>query len=329
MPNPVRQDVHVNALLSNVTVAFMQDDKTFVADKVFPSVSVAKQSDRYAVYNRGDFNRDEMQERAPGTESAGGGYNLDNTPTYYAKVWAFHKDLDDQVRANADDVFNLEKESATYLAHKAMIKREKLFASSFLATSVWTGDQTGVAAAPGANQFLQWNDASSDPILDIRKQMTIIQKRTGLRPNVLVLGQEVYDALMDHPDIIDRIKYGQTPGSIATADTSDLAALFKIPKVLVMGAIVNDGAEGAAESNSFISGKKALLVYAAPSPGLMTPTGGYTFEWSGLMGSVGKGTRVKQFRMEHLSADRIEVEMAFDMKLVATELGVLFASAVA
>jgi hypothetical protein len=307
----------------------MQSAETFIADKVFPSVPVQKQSDRYFTYDRGDFNRDEMAERAPGTESAGGGYKLDNTPTYYAKVWAFHKDLDDQTLANADNVLNLEKEAAEFCAMKALIKREKIWSASYFTSGVWTGDQTGVAAAPGANQFLQWNDSASTPIEDLRAQCTVIQKRTGFRPNTLVLGQEVYDKLIDHPDIVDRVKYGQSGvGKIAGIDTSDLAALFKLGRVLVMGAIENTANEGATEASAFIGGKKALLVYSAPSPGLMTPSGGYTFEWAGFMGNAGKGTRVKKFRMDALSSDRVEIEAAFDMKLVAAEMGVMFLSAV-
>ena len=81
MPNPTARDIHVNAPLTNISIAFLQTADTFVASKVFPMVGVSKQSDRYYTYERGDFNRDEMEKRAPGTESAGGGYNIDNTPT--------------------------------------------------------------------------------------------------------------------------------------------------------------------------------------------------------------------------------------------------------
>jgi hypothetical protein len=41
------------------------------------------------------------------------------------------------------------------------------------------------------------------------------------------------------------------------------------------------------------------------------------------------GTRMKQFRLEAIASDRIEGEMAFDMKIVSSILGVFFASIVA
>ena len=74
MPQPTLSDVHVNALLTNMSVAFFQDDASFVATRVFPIIPVQKASDRYIVYTRGDFNRNQMAKRGAGAESAGSGY---------------------------------------------------------------------------------------------------------------------------------------------------------------------------------------------------------------------------------------------------------------
>src|SRR5574343_1416849 len=98
---PSRADVHVNRPLTNISVAFMQNASNFIADRVFPVVPVAKQSDLYFTFDRGAFNRDEMQRRAPGAESAGAVYTVATAP-YNCAVWALHKDVADQVRANAD-----------------------------------------------------------------------------------------------------------------------------------------------------------------------------------------------------------------------------------
>lgn len=332
MPQPTAHDVHVNAPLTNISIAFLQNQDSFVASSVFPSIPVQKQSDRYYTYDRGDFNRDEMQLRAPGTESAGSGYSIDNTPTYFADVYAFHKDIPDQIRANADSVLQLDREATEYTSHKALIKKEGIFASQYMKSGVWTVDKTGVSASPTGSQFLQWNDAASTPIEDIRTEMTVQQKSTGFRPNTLVLTRPVFDTLIDHPDIIDRVKYGTQDSSanISTVSVPELQALWKIPRILIMDAIVNSADAGQANVHDFIGGKQALLVYSAPRPGLMVPSAGYDFNWAGLLGSVGGlGTRVSKFRMKALKSDRVEIEMAFDLKLVAADLGTLFLSAIA
>ena len=329
MPNPTARDIHVNGPLTNISIAFLQMADTFVAGKVFPTVGVSKQSDRYYIYERGDFNRDEMQRRAPGTESAGGGYNLDNTPTYFAHVYAFHKDIPSQLRANADSVLQLDREATEFLAHKAMIRKERIFAESYLTPGVWTFDKPGVAAAPTGNEFLQWSDAASTPIEDIRAAATEQQMETGFRPNTLVLTRTVLDVLIDHPDIVDRVRYG-TQSDVSTVDVSELSKLWKIPRIYIMDAIVNTADEGQTAVHEFIGGNTALLAYAAMSPGLMTPSAGYDFRWTGFLGSAGgMGTRMKKFRIDELDSDRVEVEMAFDMKLVAQDMGTLFADAVA
>jgi hypothetical protein len=320
MSNPVPGDVHVNTPLTNISIAYLQDASNFIAAKVFANIPVAKQSDRYYTYERGEFNRDEMEERAPGTESAGGSYNLDNTPTYFARVYAFHKDIPDQVRSNADAVLSPDREATEYVTHKALIKREKLWAANYFVTGVWTNESTP------ANL---WDTATGTPIEDVRLAKRTILESTGFEPNTLVLGKAVYDAIVDHPDVVDRIKYGQTPGQPAMANIEALMKLFEIERILVMKAIENTAAEGAAAAvHAFIGGKHALLCYSAPRPGIMTPSAGYTFSWTGFLGAGAEGNRIKRFRIERIESDRVEIQMAFDPKLVAADLGYLFLSVV-
>jgi hypothetical protein len=330
MAQPTRGDVHVNKPLTNISIAFMQAATNFVADTVFPNIPVPNVSDRYYTYDRGYFNRDEMQERAPGTESAGSGYAVDNTPTYYCKVYAFHHDVPDQVRSNADSPVQPDRDATQLVSQKALIKREKLWVARYFQPALWTFDVDGVAAAPTpGTQVLQWNDANSTPIEDIAAAMDAVLEETGFLPNKLILGRQVWTALKNHPDIIDRVKYGQTPGGTAKISLQALADLFEVQQIVVMNAIENTSKEGAAANHAFIGGKKALLVYAAPSPGLQVPTAGYTFSWSGFLGAGAMGGRIKKFRMEELESDRVEIQMAFDQKLVSADLGYFFDTIVA
>lgn len=329
MSSPTPSDVHVNQPLTNISIAYLQDDSNFVASKVFPNIPVSKQADRYYTYDRGEFNRDEMELRAPGTESAGGSYTVDNTPTYYANTYAFHKDVPDQVRANADSVLNMDRDATVYVTKKALIRREKIWATNYFATSKWGADIEGVSASPTGTQVLQWNDASSTPIENVQAQSTAILQSTGFEPNTLVLGKPVYDALKNHPDVVDRIKYGQTAGGPAKTTLQALAEIMDLDRILVMKAIENTAAKGATNVHAFIGGKSALLCYSAPAPGLLVPSAGYTFSWTGLLGSGAEGNRVSKFRMEHLKSDRIEIEMSVDLKLIGADLGRFFYTIVA
>lgn len=329
MANPTQSDSHVDTALTNISVAYLQNQANFVASRAFPNVPVAKQSDRYFVFDKGDFRRNEAEKRAAGTESAGSGYALDNTPTYFADVWAFHKDVPDQVRSNSDPAADPDKAAALFVAQKMMLAKEIDWVSSFFAASVWDTDITGVASSPGASQVVQWSDTTSgDPIGDLRTAKTTILESTGYMPNTLVVNQHVMDALEDHPDIVDRIKYStQTNANPARANEQTLAALFGIDRVLVSRASQNTAARSLADANAFIAGNGALLCYSAPAPDLMSPTAGYTMSWTGYLGNGNEfGMAVSNMRMDNLRSDRIEAEMAFDHKVVSTDMGYFFAS---
>ena len=323
---PSRGDVHVNGPLSSISLAFIQSADAFVADKAFPRIAVAKQSDQYFTYDRGYFNRAEMEKRAPATESAGANYAI-STASYSADVWALHRDVADQVRANADAPISLDREATELLTLQGLLRKEKEWADAHFVASAWTTDVTGVSGAPGGSQVQRWDEAASTPIEDVRTGIRTVHQSTGFRPNKMILGREVYDQLLDHPDIVGRLDRGQTSGpAIVMRDA--LAALFEISEILVMDAIQNTAAENATNSHSYIGGKAALLLYAAPSPGLMVPSAGYTFTWSGLLGGGALGTRISRMRMEHLKADRLEIEMAFDQSRVAADLGYFFITVV-
>jgi hypothetical protein len=324
-------NVHTNAALTNVSIAMLQNPSSFIASKVFPIVPVSKRSDVYYVYDRGYFNRNQAKKRAPGAPSAGADYAL-GTDSYLADVFAIHHDIADQIRANADAALNLDVDATQLVTHQLLIQREANFASTYLATSVWATDITGVSSSPSGAQVLQWNDASSTPIENIRVAKRTVLQNTGFMPNTLTLGRPVFDALLDHPDIVDRIKYGQTAGAPAMANEQVLAQLFEVDRVLVSDAIVNSAAEGQTNSHGFVVGKVALLSYTPPASGLMIPSAGYTFAWTGLMGASAdsEGMAIKKFRRpEEYASDRVEGEMAYTHKKVSSDLGYFFTSIVA
>jgi hypothetical protein len=325
MPQPTQSQVHVDAILTNISVAYMQRAENFIADKVFPVVPVDKQSDKYFKYTKNDWLRDEAQVRADGTESVGSGYNI-TTDTYYADVYAIHKDVGDQTRANADAPINVDREAAEFVTHRLLTRREIQFNNDFMQTGVWASDVAGVAASPTTGQTVQWsNYTTSDPIEDIERGKAGILSVTGLEANTLVLGYDVFRSLKNHPDLVDRIKY--TSSQTITEDM--LARMFDIDRVMVSKSIKATNKEGATEAYSFTTGKSALLAHVAPNPGVLTPSAGYTFSWTGVSQGMGLTIGTSSFRLESLRATRVEAELAFDNKVVSPDLGYFWNTIVA
>lgn len=327
---PSLADVHLSAALTQISVAYIQEESHYIADKVFPTVPVQHQTDRYFSFSKDDFFRDEAQLRADGAESAGGGFTL-TTKTYSAGVWAWHKDIGEQTRRNADPAVDIDVVTTKLVMQRLLIRRERFFSTTYMTTGVWGTDITGVSSSPSATQTIQWNDdGNSDPITDVQVGMTTILQNTGLEANLLVLTYPVYAALRKHPLIVDRIKY-TTPTFNGTVTPALLAQLFDIEEVVVSRAVYNSSAEGVAGSYSFVMGKSALLVHRTRSPGLMMATAGYIFAWAGFTGMNTVGIRVQQMPipLHGLGATRIEGEAAWDMKVVSSDLGYFYSAIVA
>lgn len=326
---PGIQSVHVNRPLTNISVAMWQDPSVFAFNRVFPNIPVSNKSDSYFKFRLADSLRDDMRPRAPGAESAGSGYNYDQD-NYSINVYALHHDIADQIRANADAPLQLDADTTRWLTQQAMIRQERLFATRYLTTGVWGLDIAGAASSPTGNQVLKWSDDASDPVADVKKYMTQVQLLSGVRPNVLVLSQDVRDALDTNPAIIDRIKYsgGISNNTPVMVNDSALAQVFGVEEVIVSGAIAATSAEDAATLvNQFISSGTALLAYRTRTPGTQVPTAGYRFSWRGYTGN-NEGMLIKKFRMEHLEADRVEATLATDMKVSYAAAGALFTALV-
>jgi hypothetical protein len=169
------------------------------------------------------------------------------------------------------------------------------------------------------------NYGTSDPITDIKTAVRTILSTTGFKPNTLVLGYDAYIQLVDHPDIIDRYKYTSSD----LVETTALARLFGIERVFVAQAVYATNVENETTAYSFVHGKHAWLGYVAPRPSLLTPSAGYTFSWKGASYGMGSTIGIKKFRMEPIAADRVEGQIAFDNKAVATDMGYFFNGAVA
>ena len=74
-----------------------------------------------------------------------------------------HKDIDDQLRANADSNFNLDRDATEFVTNQLLLKRDLDWTDAYFKTGVWATEKTGVASAPTSGQFLQWSDAGVGP----------------------------------------------------------------------------------------------------------------------------------------------------------------------
>lgn len=316
---PTPSDLHVNGPLTNLALAYIQGNVTYISREVFRTIPVQKQSDLFYKWHKKSFLSAYAKKRAPSTESAGGNLTL-QTDSYAADVYAYHYDIDDQQRANADSQLNLEDSAQRHVSEALLREQERLWLANYFKTSVWATDVTGVASGATAGQFNQWDGSGSVPAGDIETAKVTILGSTGKIANTLILGRLVYSKLRTNPHVKDQFKYT----SDRSVNLAMLAAYFDVDRVLIsdMVATTNGSTFG------LVAGKHALLTYVDPNPGLQTVSCGYTFNWSGYTGAQ-DGLRMSMFREEKIRSDRIEGEYAWAQKLTAADLGYFLSGAVA
>ena len=304
--NPTEKDVHVDAVLSGVSIRYANEE--MIADQVMPVVPVKKESDKYYIYTRAW--KLPQSQRAAGAEANEVEWNV-STDTYQCEEYALKDLIPDRVRDNADNPLDMDVDTTENLNELIQLGREKRVADIAFASGTY-GSQTSALA--GANR---WDDyAGSDPIGDVETAKATVHAASGKSPNVMVMGYQVFLKLKHHPDILERIKYTQR-GQV-TADL--LAALFEVERLIIGKALYDTTQEGVAESLSYIWGKSVALLYSQPSPGLKKVSFGYQFQ--------SRGFRTKKWRVEGRDGDFIETGEIRDEKVVAASCGYLYTTVI-
>lgn len=311
MALPTVNDVQaVDPVLTNLLLGYMQADDRFIASRVFKPIPVDKDSGTYYIFTKKYWFLDEMKQRAPGSDFARAGYGV-STGTYTTLQWGLEHLIPDEVRANSQVPMDLEEAGLRWLATQSNIRKERAFASDFIKASVWDNQDNDAAT--------DWDDFSSgDPVNDVLSGSKAVSDATGMKPNTLALGLIVHNALVNHPDVIDRIKYttAATQGNIEAA----LAALFGVEQYLVGRASYNKANEGATFSGSAIIDDDALLCHVPPNPGILVPAAGYTFHWAA-GGGLGA---VKSYYEDKSKSTVLQHSEQWDQAAVAADLGYLW-----
>lgn len=262
----VQQSVVVDPALSNVSIKYMND--TFIADLIFPMVKVAKQTGKYYVYDKSNL-RINQTTRAAGSGANEVDFGL-STTAFSCDDHALKEFISDEVQDQADVALNPLVDATENVTEQLLLDRENKLATILGDTSQVTNNTTLSGTS-------QWSDYSnSDPIGDVRTARTTVHQNTFKKPNTLILSKPVFDMLIEHPAIIERIKYSQL--GVVTKEL--LARVFQLEQVLVGEAGSNTAHEGQTDVLSYVWGKNAVVAFVAPQIRLKQVTFGYTFTYS-------------------------------------------------
>lgn len=307
MPSPTTQQVHIDNALTNISIAYKNTN--YVGDRVFPRVPVQYISNKYFVFTKADWYRDEAALRAPGTRAQRVDYNV-STGNYVCVEYAVAKSVPDEVVMNADSPLRPLTEATEYVTDKLSLRKEKDVADLAFGNSVWSASATPVVL---------WSNDTSDPIGDVNTAVDTVIQSIGRVPTKGVIGRGLWRHLVKHPDLLDRVRGGATPGNPAMVNAALIASLFELQELLVGDAVIDSAAEGATASRGYVWGNHLLVAYVSATPSLMTPSAGYVFTF--------KDNQINRFREDQEHADVVEALSNWDAKVTAADAGYLIKSA--
>ena len=298
---PLRSQIHVDTLLSNVSVLYRNE--SYVAMEIFPEVSVKKSSDLYRVYER-NF-------RVPETLRANRGvanefsFNVSNS-TYNLEKHAL-KDYISDDDADNYDLSSLEVDTTEHLTD-AILRRLEKSVSSLITTTSWslTLSLTSTNA---------WNATTTlDPVAHFDTATAVVVGNSGKRPNIAGMGLTAWFALKNNFQVLDRVKYTSNEVS-----QNMVAKLIGAEKIVVSEQVEDTADEGASTGSNIVSlwNDRVFFGYRPKVAGPKVPSAGYIFRKSTPM--------TKKWRDEDRESQVVEAGMMYQARVVASLCGFIIA----
>ena len=283
MPQP---DIGAEVVRGNLqTASIAYKNQGYIANEVYPILTLPTNKSKVTLYNRGDAYRDEAVLRARGTETDSLEYKLSttniNTKQYAAKHIVTKEDLRDAgVGGIAVPPVNLQMDAVEFNADKLDLNQEIQVASN-VTEGTWADGNAG-----GEDADAKWVASSGNTFLtDVDNGINTLEGNGIPRNNIrLMMDAVTVQGVIRVSEVTTPMAYTATtakaPGLVITSEM--LASLLTIDKVVVGRAIYStakEKADGTDFTVARIWGATkgfAFLYYFPPRVGLKTMTAGYS-----------------------------------------------------
>lgn len=313
--------------LTNMALAYYQNASNYFAKAIFPVCRVNLSSDNFYIFNKEDLLRDSWQ-RKPAYGQVMPAVVSEHTDTYACQVDQMIMGIDqirqtDLQRRQGPSIRDPRQQRAKTIAEQANIHQDRLFAENFFKSGVWANEWTGTdETVTSGKQFIKFSNHNSDPIKFVADQKLGMHEQTGRTPNKLAIGANVFNALRQHPAILERVKFGGSTANPASVTKNVLAQLFEVEELVVLMSIHNQAKMGKEADMSFIGDPNALLLaYATDAPAVDEPSAGYIFTWD-MLGDGQILPIIHRVKDDATHSEEVEGLMACDMKKTADDLAI-------
>lgn len=356
MPEGAQLDFGFSPILTNVGLNFLPSLDQYIGDQIFPTVPVASPAGTYNIWKQDDFLRRNGKEIANYEAVPLGGFAT-GQGNYSVKNWGVgtpwtNKDLANARRGGmTDQAFKNGK--VRWTTTQGVLEKEFRVQTLVQTTANWTTTIAGVTSAPNpTTQFIQWDQAASTPVDDVKLWKRNMRLLTGFTPNSMVIPETVMLQLEKNAQIQDRVKValtGANNGAPIQITYTHIQVLFQLENLWVPTGVYNTAAEGQTAVYADIWAQKTMwLGYVSKAVSMDEPSAGYSFAWTGsvtdglpadipagegpqMMGATmnDKGLFVREYPDLPRGAMVIEAMLWASPNVVAASLGMTWTAAVA
>lgn len=295
---PLKSQLHVNKLLSNVSVKYTNGE--YIWDKCFPVVPVMKDSDSYRVYER-NF-RMPLTSRAP--KGVARELSMDYSLASYSLAQDALKDYVGVDEEENNDIGSVQIDTTENLTD-AIYRKMELNLSNLFTKANWSLNVSLTTAWTS-------NTTTTDPIPVYDTGASMIIGNAGKTPNFGIMSRDTFVAVKNHVSVLDRVKYTSSEVS-----KDMIQALIGLPRgdssLLIPTAVQDTNFEGATSTVAPFFSDMSFLGWKPTSPSLKSPSCGYTF--------LRASPRVRTWFDQERNSTAVEVEVKHVHKVVASLTG--------
>ena len=263
-----RQVRVIDPILSNIAQGYAHPERVGFA--LFPRVPVRQRGGQIIEFGRDSFKRYKTR-RAPGANTKRVQFG------YEGKPFALVQDaLEGQVpwehMQDANEVPGIDLGSEATNEVMDIMSLSLEIDQANLATNPNNFSANNKDTLSGTSQ---WTSPDSDPAKQIREYREAVRSIIGLRPNVMEVSAHGFNALCEHPKILERFKYTSSDSITAAM----LAKLFNLRNLVVGEAVYME--EGS-DTMIDVWGNSATLAYVPEQvSSRRAPSFGYTYALEG------------------------------------------------
>lgn len=313
---PSIPNVYADKILSDFSVKYQNDLTSFICERIFPTVMVTKRSGFYFTYGDQGLSIPSTRRRKFARANR---VEYDVTKTAYGPLFehTLEMGIEDDEFDQAESPLEPRQDATMSLTEMLFLEKEYNLAQQLSDTSIVTQNTT--LSGSGSAVTNQWNTSGGKPFNAIQTAIDTVMLNSIKAPNTIFMGYQVWAELLNHSDLIERVKYTD----ITAITVEHIKRLFPgIQNVYIGEAVYNTAKEGQTTSKSFVWGKHLWVGYIPTSPRLREPALGYHLQL--------KAPRVvDRWDDRAVKAEFVRITDYYEPKLVSTEAAYLIKNAVA